>query len=109
MHSIPFVVELMVKPLRAPCTIAPLCDPLGEFVGSGAFARRGLPYRGMRPARRGHPHKAFKTHLPSEPPSKLAWRMLWQGAKRAIQRVRNFRARSAPPFHLAHAGAPTRT
>ena len=109
MHSIPFVVELMVKPLRAPCTIAPLCDPLGEFVGSGAFARRGLPYRGMRPARRGHPHKAFKTHLPRERPSKLALRTLWQGAKRAIQRARNFRALAAPPRPLAPTAPPQRS
>ena len=109
MHSIPFVVELMVKPLRAPCKIARLCDPLGEFVGSGAPARSEISYRRVRPARRGHPNKAFRTHLPPERPSKLAWRILWQGAKRAMQSARNFRAITAPPRSLAPTAPPQRS
>ena len=78
-----------------------LCDPLGEFVGSGSFARRGISYRGVRLARRGHPNKTFKTHLPRELPSQLARRMRWHGAKRVIQRMRNFRVLAAPPRPLA--------
>ena len=86
-----------------------LCDPLGEFVGSGSFARRGISYRGVRLARRGHPNKAFKTHLPRELPSQLARRMRWHGAKRAIQRMRNFRALAAPPRPLAPPAPPQRS
>ena len=73
MHSIPRVVELVVKPSRAPCKIARLCEPWGEFVGAGQTASRGVSYHSVRLARRCCKKEGVETHLPSESQNKLAW------------------------------------